>query len=36
MLSDAMSHDPMDADYLEMARKQPISQYADSREAAGV
>ena len=36
MLSDAMSHDPMDADYLELARKQSISQYADSREAAGV
>lgn len=36
MLSDVMSHDPMDVDYLELAHKQPISQYADSREAAGI
>jgi hypothetical protein len=36
MLSDVMSRDPMDADYLELAHKQPISQYADSRESAGL
>ena len=36
MLSDEMARNPMDADYLELAHKQPISQYADSREAAGI
>jgi hypothetical protein len=28
--------DPMQSDYLELARHKPISQYADSCEAAGI
>jgi DNA topoisomerase IB len=36
MLSDVMSRDPMDADYPDLARKLPVTQYADSREAAGI
>jgi hypothetical protein len=36
LLSNVMSRDPMEPDYLELARKQPISQNVDSREAASV
>lgn len=36
MLTEAASHDPMEPDWQELARKQPISQYQDSRDAAGI
>ena len=36
MLIEATARDPMEPDWLELARKQPISQYQDSRDAAGI
>ena len=31
-----LDEDPMEPDYLELARAEPTSQYADSRDAAGI
>lgn len=36
MLAKAASQDPLEPDWLELARKQSISQYQDSRDAAGI
>ena len=36
MLTEVAACDPMEPDWLEFARKQPISQYQDSRDAAGI
>ena len=36
LLEKVHTQDPMQPDYLELARKQPVTQYAESREAAGI
>jgi len=36
LLEKVHTQDPMQPDCLELARKLPITQYADSREAAGI
>ena len=36
MLEKEAARDPMQPDYQALARQQPISQYQDSREAAGI
>ena len=36
LLEKVHTQDPMQPDYLELARKLPVTQYVDSREAAGV
>ena len=36
LLSDVMARDPMAPDYLELAHQQPVSQYIDNRDAAGI